>query len=250
VLDKNRASGRVALVTGASSGIGSAIVSRLLSLGLRVAALARRTEKLELLHELHPAADLFTLGVDVRDEAALRSAISQIVEKWGGVDVLVNNAGLGYGGALSEGNTEEWREMLDVNILALCIATREVLGDLRRRQVAGHIFHLSSLSGHRLTPGANLYAATKAAVKSLAESLRHELREQGNETRVTAISPGFVESEFHQRYFGSAEQAKELYRGGVALEPDAIADAVEYALLAPPTTDVNDVLLRSVRQKS
>ncbi len=169
-------------------------------------------------------------------------------ERWGGVDVLVNNAGLGYGSSLLSGETDEWREMLEVNVLGLCLCTREAVKDMRRRGGEGHIFHLSSMAAHRVPPGSNLYGATKFAVRALTESLRLELHEAELPVRVTSVSPGLVETEFHQRYFGSEEEARRRYSRFKVLEAADIADAVAYALGTPPHVQVHDLLIRSTAQ--
>src|SRR5207237_2939991 len=110
-----------------------------------------------------------------------------------GVDLLVNNAGLGRVAPLGSAPTERWREMFEVNVLGLCIATREAIQDMERRGVAGHVVHVSSMAGHRVPgPDSGFYAATKFAVRALTEALRRELRERKSAIRVTAISPGHV----------------------------------------------------------
>jgi NADP-dependent 3-hydroxy acid dehydrogenase YdfG len=107
-----------------------------------------------------------------------------IREKFGGVDVLVNNAGLGHDAPLTSGATDEWREMLELNVLALCICTREAIADMRRRGDDGHVVHVSSLAAHRVPPGSGVYAATKFAVRALTEALRQELRALGSKPSV------------------------------------------------------------------
>ncbi len=239
--------GRVALVTGASSGIGASVARALAGAGLKVAALARRAERLEGLRE---AGEVLPLPADLRDEAAIARAFSAVRERWGGVDVLVNNAGLGRKAPLTSGETGAWREMLEVNVLALCVCTREAVADMRRRGDEGHVIHVSSMSAHRVPAGSGVYSATKFAVRSLTEGLRLELRELGSGIRVTAISPGFVETEFAERYHGSAAAAAETYGRYKVLEADDVTQALLFALSAPSHVQVHDLLVRPTAQPS
>lgn len=247
--EMERWKGKVALVTGASSGIGAAIARALSEAGLRVALWARRTERLETVAAGLPGESL--LGkVDLRSESEILSGFADLREKWGGVDVLVNNAGLGFKTSISDGETGQWREMLEVNVLALLICSREALADMRRRNSAGHIVHISSMAGHRLPPGSGVYASTKFAVRALTEALRQELREVGSDIRVSAVSPGFVVTEFHEKFFSNRETAEELYSRHQCLKPEDVASAVLGLLAQPAHVEVHDVLMRPTAQKS
>lgn len=241
--------GKVALVTGASSGIGAATARALSEAGMRVALWARRSDRLE---ELAGSISGETLvrRVDVRSEEEILSGFNEIREKWGGVDVLINNAGLGHKTTIQEGKTEAWREMLDVNVLALLICSREALADMRRQKSAGHVIHLSSMSAHRVPSGSGVYSATKFAVRALTEALRQELREAGSEIRVSAVSPGFVVTEFHQKFFESREVAEELYGRHDCLKPEDVARSIIWLLDRPPHMEVHDVLMRPTAQQT
>jgi 17beta-estradiol 17-dehydrogenase / 3beta-hydroxysteroid 3-dehydrogenase len=247
--DLNRWRDRVALVTGASSGIGRAIAAALVAGGMQVAACARRRDRLEALRAEH-GDRVLALEVDVRDEDRVRAAFDQVRTAWGGVDVLVNNAGLGHAAPLVSGDTAMWREMLEVNVLALSVCTREAVADLRRRGAEGHIIHVSSMSAHRIPPGSGMYSATKFAVRSLTEGLRTELRALELPIRVTAISPGFVETEFAEKYHRSREAAEQTYSRYKVLDPDDVAGAVTYALAQPAHVQVHDLLMRPTEQPS
>ncbi len=238
---------KVALVTGASSGIGRAVARRLLDEGMRVAACARRMDRLTTL----AAGDAYLpLCADLRDERQILTVFEAVRRRWGGVDVLVNNAGLGHAAPLTSGDTELWREMLEVNVLALCICTREAVADMRARGDQGHVIHISSMSAHRVPPGSGVYSATKFAVRSLTEGLRQELREARSRIRVTAISPGFVETEFAAHYHKSEEAARRTYGRYKVLSPDDVADAVVFALERPSHVQIHDILLRPTEQAS
>ncbi len=242
--------GRTALVTGASSGIGAAIARRLLADGMRVVGCARRQDRVA---EILAGADwnaesTLAVGCDVRDEASVKAAFAAARERFGGVDVLINNAGLGHAAPLAAGRVEEWREMLEVNILGLCICTREALAEMRARKVSGQIIHIGSMAGQRVPAGAGLYGATKHAVRALTESLRLELREAGDPIRVGEICPGYVETGFASHYLKSEEQARETYSRFRVLGADDVAEAVIYMLACPPHVQVHDILIRPTEQ--
>ncbi|MGE3854927.1 MAG: SDR family NAD(P)-dependent oxidoreductase [Planctomycetota bacterium] len=245
---------RVALVTGASAGIGRAIARDLaIHAGMNVVAAARRLDRLQqLADEVQAAAaggTILPVTVDLRDEASILAMFDRVRAEWSGTDVIVNNAGLGYESGLLDAPTAELREMLDINILALAICTREAVADMRRQQVDGHVIHVSSMSGHRVV-GPGLYPATKYAVRAMTESLRQELRAIGSGIRVSSVSPGFVHTEFHDRYFGGADTAAEKLGTQDRLDPADVAEAVRWVLSRPPGMQVHDVLIRPTSQGS
>jgi NADP-dependent 3-hydroxy acid dehydrogenase YdfG len=239
-----------AIVTGASSGIGAAIAGRLVAEGLRVVGCGRKLGRVE---EILRAADptgsrTLAVACDVRDEASVRRMFADARERFGGVDVLINNAGLGHAGMLAEGRVDDWREMLEVNILGLCLCTREALADMRARGRFGQIIHIGSMAGQRVPHGAGFYGATKHAVRALTESLRLELRERGDPIRIGEICPGYVETGFAEHYFKSADKARETYSRFTVLSATDIAEAVVYMLACPEHVQVHDILLRPTDQ--
>ena len=242
---------RVALVTGASAGIGEAVATALAAAGMKVALTARRGDRLETLAGSIRAAggEALALPSDARDEGALCAVFDRIRAEWGGVDVLINNAGLGRVASLTAGETEHWREMWEVNVLALSICTREALADMARRGDDGHVVHISSLSGHRVPQGrGGMYSATKHAVRALTEALRGELHAAGRRTRVTAISPGYVETEFAEVMLGDADAAAAVYGRYPVIQVENIADAVRYVLAQPAEVQIHDILMRPTMQ--
>ena len=250
--EPNQWNDRVVLVTGGSSGIGRGVVAALARRGMRVAASARRYDRLDALRaELGQDGErVMPVKADLRVEADIAAMFRTIRDRWGGVDVLVNNAGLGHYAPLVTGATADWREMLEVNVLALCICTREALADMRAREVAGQIIHISSMAAHRVPPQSGVYSASKFAVRSLTEGLRQELRELGSPIRVTAISPGYVETEFAAQYHKSEEAARKTYGRFPVLTPGDVAAAVLYVLDQPGHVEVHDILMRPTEQAS
>jgi NADP-dependent 3-hydroxy acid dehydrogenase YdfG len=244
--------GRVAMVTGASSGIGEAIAQALADEGAHLVLLARREDRLAALADRiavrAPDVQVLARRCDLRHEAEIAAAFAAARERLGGVEILVNNAGLGRDAPLCSGAAEDWREMLEVNVLALCICTREAVSDMRRRGDRGHVVHLSSMAAHRVPRGSGVYSATKFAVRSLTEGLRQELRAAGSAIRVSAVSPGFVETEFAEVFHRDPTAGPRTYGQYPVLRPHDVAAAVLHVLTAPPHVQVHDVLVRPTEQ--
>ena len=244
---------KCAIVTGASSGIGAATARVLAGAGAAVVIAARRTDRLEsLASELRGrGARVAVVGADMRKEADVVRMVAVAREQFGGVDLLVNNAGLGRAAPVSSAATEAWREMLEVNVLGLLIATREAIQDMDRRGVAGQIVNVSSMAGHRVPgPDSGVYSGTKFAVRAITEGLRQELRARKSAIRVACVSPGYVETEFASVFAGGAANADETYRKMKVLEADDVARAVLWAATQPPHVEVHDVLMRPTAQRN
>ncbi|XP_071946356.1 dehydrogenase/reductase SDR family member 11-like [Antedon mediterranea] len=247
--------GRVALVTGASVGIGAAIAKKLVKHGMKVVGCANNgVDKVKAIAEelksqnapgiLHP------VKCDISKENEILAMFAEIKDKFGGVDVCVNNAGLSIDCPLMSGKTEDWRHLLDVNVLGLSICTREALNQMTERGVDdGHIFHLSSVGGHFVFSSVSFYCGTKHMVRALTEGLRQELRAKKSNIRITSISPGYVRTEFLQRMVGE-EIAKKYTYEMKGLDAEDIADALAYALHAPPHCQVHDILLRPTNNQN
>ena len=248
-MDLTRWKGKVALVTGASAGIGFATATGLAKAGMKVAVTARNGGRLEELKASLDGAAVLPVTADLQKEADIRKLFQTVREAWGGVEVLINNAGVGYLGDLSKQSPEDWRTMLDVNVMALSLCVQEALADMKGKP-EGHIINLSSIAGHRVPPSnANpWYAATKHAVRAITDALRIELVNSGRPVRVGMISPGVVETEFHDRATRGAGDSKTFYSQFKALRAEDVADVVFYMLSAPPHVQIHDVVMRSVEQ--
>jgi NADP-dependent 3-hydroxy acid dehydrogenase YdfG len=242
---------RSIVVTGASSGIGAAVVRMLVAEGARVTMGARRVDRLDALaREIDPsAARLAVVATDMRVEADVVRLIATAREHFGGVDVLVNNAGLGRKAPIASAATELWREMLEVNVLGLLVATREAIQDMERRGVAGHVVHVSSMAGHRVPgPDSAVYAGTKFAVRGITEGLRQELRAKKSAIRVSCVSPGYVDTEFASVFAGPG--GTPTVPDVKTLDADDVARAIVWILTQPPHVQVHDVLLRPTAQRN
>jgi len=242
--------GRVALVTGASAGFGEALSKRLVKHGMKVVGCARNFDKLKELEASlkNEKGSFLPIQCDVTKEEEILAMFAKIKKELGGVDVCVNNAGLSHNAPLLTGKTEDWKNMLEVNILGLAICTREAFKSMEERNVDdGHIVLLGSMSGHRVIkdPSLHMYAATKYAVKALTEGLRNELVAKKSHIRVTAISPGLAKTEITHRMFkDDPELADQRLQTMTALTADDVVDSIIYALSAPPHVEVYDILVR------
>nr|CAD7414408.1 unnamed protein product [Timema poppensis] len=246
-----RWSGKVALVTGASVGIGAAIAQELVKHGLKVVGLARRVEKVEELAAVlkNAPGKLYAVKADIAKEEEILAAFDWIKKNLGGVDILINNAGVGSAEVLSNVGDISWR-VLDVNVKGLSIFTRESLKSMKERGVNdGHIIHINSAVGHYLPSGrpVTMYAASKHAVIVLTEGLRRELVQLGSKTKVTSISPGLTVTEFANVY--GPEIKKFLYEENAVLQAKDIADAVIYTLGTPPHVQIHEIYIRPVGDK-
>ena len=242
----------VVLVTGASSGIGWGIALALGRAGMRVAVTGRRKEQLEELLALlnDGGAKGLAIPADFSREEDIANVFERIRSEWGGVRVLINNAGLGYQEDLARGSTKSWREMLDVNVLALTLCMQEAIKDMESAGL-GQIINISSVAGHRVPLGKQfgMYSATKHAVKALTEAMWGELAAKGSPIKIGTISPGMVETEWHAKAFDDVAKAQQRYAETKSLQPDDIADVVCFLLSTPAHVQINEITLRPIGQK-
>src|SRR5215207_2674482 len=239
--------GRVAAVTGASSGIGEATARGLSAAGASVALGARRTDRLEALAESLDGPVLVS-QVDVSDEEQARGFVQAAHDELGGLHILVNNAGVMLLGPVADADIEDWRRMIAVNLLGLLYCTHAAL-PLLGEGGGGDIVNVSSVAGRRADAGAAVYNMTKFGVHAFSEALRQEALHQG--IRVTTVAPGFVETEL-QGHNTDPVVVRTMSRSreqiGEVLQPDDIADAILHAITRPAHVCVNEVVVRPTGQ--
>jgi NADP-dependent 3-hydroxy acid dehydrogenase YdfG len=230
--------GKRAIVTGASSGIGRATARALAEAGVRVAGGARRVERLET-----EAA----LELDVTDPASCEAFVGFAADELGGIDVLVNNAGLGLGrDPFWEGSEEDERTVLETNVNGLIRMTRLALPHIRD---GGHIVNLGSVAGREPYPNAALYVASKYAVRGFTYALRQDLL--GRPIRLTTVDPGLVETNFSRvRFRGDEEKATAVYQGLEPLRPEDVADCIVFAVTRPQRMNVDEIVVKALHQST
>ena len=236
---------RTALITGATAGFGRAAARRFIAAGWQVIATGRRAERLDALRAelgdaLHPAC------FDVRDEAAMRAALDALPERFRGIDLLVNNAGLAQGTQpAQDALLSDWKTMIDTNVTALVTLTHALLPTLVARK--GAIVNISSVAGVYPYPGGNTYGGTKAFVSQFSLGLRSDLH--GTGVRVTSIEPGMAETEFTLVRTGGDRGASDtLYKGADPISGEDIAETLFWIATLPPHLNVNRIEVMPVRQ--
>ncbi|ESY91792.1 SDR family NAD(P)-dependent oxidoreductase [Mesorhizobium sp. LNHC229A00] len=241
--------GKVALVTGASSGIGEATAAALAAAGASVAVAARRVERLEAL-----AARIEKIGgtalrieADVTSSDDVAAMVGRVVAEWGQLDILVNNAGVMLLSPAAEATLDDWRHMVELNLLALMGVTKAALPHLKAAK--GHIVNVSSIAGRVANPGASGYAATKFGVVGFSESLRREV--YADKVRVTVIEPGLVRTELGDHITNAASKAGLDQRLATmeALTAEDVAAAILYAVGQPARVNVNEIVIRPTDQE-
>lgn len=242
---------RIALITGASSGIGEACARKFAEGGYDLILTARRAEKLaELKAELETeGTKVKTLTFDVRDAEAAETAVDSLEPEWRKIDVLINNAGLALGlDKEYEGDPDDWNTMIDTNIKGLLTMTRLIVPGMVERN-EGHVINIGSVAGDAAYEKGNVYCATKAAVKTITDGLRIDLAETA--VRVTNLKPGLVETNFSNvRFHGDNQRADNVYKGITPLTGADIADVAFYAASAPKHVQIAEVLILATHQAS
>lgn len=242
---------RIALITGASSGIGEACARKFAEGGYSLILTARRAEKLaELKAELEAeGTKVKTLTFDVRDAEAAETAVDSLEPEWRKINVLINNAGLALGlDKEYDGDPDDWNTMIDTNIKGLLTMTRLIVPGMVERN-EGHVINIGSVAGDAAYAKGNVYCATKAAVKTITDGLRIDLAETA--VRVTNLKPGLVETNFSNvRFHGDNQRADNVYKGITPLTGADIADVAFYAASAPKHVQIAEVLILATHQAS
>ena len=240
----------IAIITGATAGIGRATAENLAKNDYDIIITGRRIEKLDELEEqirLKTEADVLSLAFDIRDQDAVIKACEKLTGKWENVDVLVNNAGLAAGMShIHEGSVDDWEQMIDTNIKGLLYITRNISPGMVKRQ-KGHIINIGSIAGKEAYEKGNVYNATKFAVDGLTQGMRIDLVDHG--IKVTSIDPGAVETEFSLvRFNWDSEKADQVYDGFTPLYAEDIAEAILFAVTRPPHVNIDDMLIMPTAQ--
>lgn len=235
----------IALITGATAGIGKATAQEFAAHGYNLILTGRRQERLlELKQELEAKhqVKIITLCFDVREEEQVRQAIENLPEEFRAIDVLVNNAGLAAGLApIQDGQIGHWERMIDTNIKGLLYMTRYVCSLMIPRK-KGHIINIGSIAGKEVYANGNVYCATKHAVDALNKGMRIDLLP--HHIKVSAINPGMVETEFSVvRFDGDEERAKKVYENIIPLSPEDIAETIYWMASRPAHVNINDILI-------
>lgn len=238
---------KVIVITGGSSGMGKATATLLAERGAHIVVGARRKQNLEEL-----VASITSNGgsasyqvTDVTNRSDVENLVKHAVNSYGKVDVIINNAGIGPISLLDDLRVEDWEQMIDVNVKGVLYGIAAAL-PIFRKQGSGHFVNLASTAGLKVTPKQSVYAGTKSAVRAITEGLRQEA---GDKLRVTIISPGFVDTDFADSITDMEAKAQIISaRDKIAISPDAIANAIAFAIEQPADVDVNEVIIRPTAQ--
>ncbi|MCK5028237.1 MAG: SDR family NAD(P)-dependent oxidoreductase [Bacteroidales bacterium] len=241
---------RIALITGATSGIGRATALTLSKNKFDIIITGRRTELLEdLKKEINDSSSekVYILNFDVRNKEEVDKAIDSLPTEWKDIDVLVNNAGLAVGlNHIQEGVVDDWERMIDTNIKGLLYVSRKVAPNMIAKK-HGHIVNIGSTAGKEAYENGNVYCGTKHAVDAISKGMRIDMLKE--KIKVTAINPGMVETEFSiVRFKGDKEKAAKAYQGFTPLYGNDVADAILYAVTRPEHVCINDMIITATAQ--
>ncbi len=241
---------RIALITGATSGIGEATARILAVNNFKLILAGRRNDRLKKLSdELSRSTEVISLRFDVGDRGQTAQAIDSLPGEWKNIDVLVNNAGNAHGLApIQTGEADDWDAMIDINVKGLLYVSKQVIPGMIERK-AGHIINIGSIAGKEVYPNGNVYCASKFAVDALTKGMRMDLNPYG--IKVTGIHPGMVETEFSLvRFKGDIERAKSVYQGLTPLYAADIADVILFAVTRPSHVVIADMVVLPTAQAS
>jgi len=240
----------IALITGASSGIGEATAVILAQNNFDIIITGRRLKNLKQLQEkitTETSAEVLILNYDIRSLSENKKAVESLPEKWQKIDVLINNAGLAAGyNTIQDGSIDDWERMIDTNVKGLLYISRLIIPGMISRG-RGHIVNISSIAGKETYPFGNVYCASKHAVESITKGMRIDLLKHG--IKVSSISPGAVDTEFSTvRFNGDKDRAKQVYKGFTPLYAKDVADTILFILSRPKHVNIDDILLMPTDQ--
>lgn len=241
---------RIALVTGATSGIGQAIARSLAKDSYKIIACGRRQARLDSLRdELSPLTDIISLNFDISKRADVEDAITSLDSDWKNIDILINNAGNAHGlSPIQDGEIEDWEAMMNINVMGLLYLTKAVIPQMISRNT-GHILNIGSIAGQEVYANGNVYCASKHAVDAINSGLRLDLNPY--KIKVSQIAPGLVETEFSLvRFKGDEERSKAVYETIEALQAEDIADLAHFIISRPAHVNIADSLILPAAQAS
>ncbi|MDC0477678.1 SDR family NAD(P)-dependent oxidoreductase [Flavobacteriaceae bacterium] len=241
---------KIALITGATSGIGKATAYELAKVGFKLILCGRRNEILGALEkDLNKITLTTSLCFDVSDNLEVNRSISSLPKKWKNINVLINNAGNAHGMDLfQDGNIDDWDKMIDINVKGLMYVTKAIIDNMIENS-SGHIINIGSLAGREVYPKGNIYCASKYAVKAISQSLRLDLNKHN--IKVSEINPGLVETSFSDvRFKGDKSKAKNVYKGYKALQANDIAEIISFVISRPKHVNIADLLVLPSDQAS
>lgn len=241
---------RIALVTGATSGIGQAIARSLAKDSYKIIACGRRQARLDSLRdELSPLTDIISLNFDISKRADVEDAITSLDSDWKNIDILINNAGNAHGlSPIQDGEIEDWEAMMNINVMGLLYLTKAVIPQMISRNT-GHILNIGSIAGQEVYTNGNVYCASKHAVDAINSGLRLDLNPY--KIKVSQIAPGLVETEFSLvRFKGDEERSKAVYETIEALQAEDIADLAHFIISRPAHVNIADSLILPAAQAS
>ena len=231
------------LITGATSGIGLAAAKKLANEKNQLILCGRRQYKLdEISEKLSKSTNVLSLCFDVSDKNEVNRLLNDIPEKFGSIDILINNAGNAHGlDTIQEGSLEDWDNMIDINIKGLLYVSRAIIPKMVERK-SGHIINIGSLAGREVYEKGNVYCASKHAVNAISKAMRIDLNKTG--IKVSEINPGLVETDFSNvRFKGDNDRAEKVYQGYKALQAEDIADIIEFVINRPGHVNIADILV-------
>jgi NADP-dependent 3-hydroxy acid dehydrogenase YdfG len=246
---ENNIKGKVIVITGASSGMGETAAKHLAKLGATVVLGARRVDRIEKLAKgiQDTGGKALAIATDVTKREQVKQLVDSAVEKFGRVDVFLNNAGIMPLSPIDRLNVDEWDKMVDVNIKGVLNGVAAVLPHMKN-QKSGHIINTASVAGHKIFSGSAVYSATKFAVRALSEGLRMEVKSYN--IRTTIVSPGAVKTELLDHISeADVQQANKDYVGAIGINPDSFARVVAFAISQPEDVDINEIIFRPTSQE-
>ncbi|PNW30189.1 SDR family NAD(P)-dependent oxidoreductase [Formosa algae] len=233
---------KIALITGATSGIGKSTAFEFAKHNIKLILCGRRQERLDdIQKELENQTEVYTLSFDVRDKKATQDAINSLPDSFSNIDILINNAGNAHGlDTIQDGDTDDWDAMMDINVKGVLYVSKAIMPKMVARK-SGHIINIGSSAGKEVYPKGNVYCATKHAVLAITEGMRIDMNPYG--IKVGAVNPGLVETEFSKVRFKGDPKADSVYKGFEALQPQDIAEIIYFVVSRPYHVNIADLLV-------